>query len=276
MASWNLLRRCQTSCSSALTSSLRASKVGGGFPFALLPQRCFASSPPDTKLYEWRTYHLKPDTVPQYIAMCDETAALRKKLNPALLAFFQVETGGNVNEVRHLYCFDSISHRAEIRAGGAANAEWRDFLKNSLPFVASMKSELFTSSAECHAAAESVHPQNFRPANDGPGFYEMRSYQLILGYNPVPKLYDAFASGLPAKVAADPTGGQLAFLGASEVGTLNQVVELWRYKSWEDMLTARQAARPVQAWRDTIGTVAPMVQHFDTSALKPWAFSPWQ
>lgn len=262
----------------ALSVSGAATATAWMWTRALLPRQraSFATKAEDAKLYEWRTYHLKPDAVPDYVAICDETAALRKSINPALKAFFQVETGGNVNEVRHLYCWDSVTHRATVRAEGAANPEWRAFLKASLPMVASMKSELFTASAACHAAANSVHPLEFAPSTDGPGFYEMRSYQLILGYSPVPKLFDAFAAGLPAKVAADPTGGQLAFLGASEVGTLNQVVELWRYKSWEDMLTARQAARPVQAWRDTIATVAPMVSHFDTAMLKPWAFSPWQ
>lgn len=97
--------------------------------------------------------------------------------------------------------------------------------------------------------------------------YELRSYQLHPGYGSVPKLLEAFKKGwvgleeqdisashrkkkgqeatttnnklphpttnrrLPDKVAADPEGGALVMFGYTDVGMLNHVVELWRYKS---------------------------------------------
>ena len=39
---------------------------------------------------------------------------------------------------------------------------------------------------------------------------------------------------------------------------------------------ARQAARGVTEWRDTIAAVTPLVQKFETSTLHATAFSPWQ
>lgn len=39
---------------------------------------------------------------------------------------------------------------------------------------------------------------------------------------------------------------------------------------------ARQAARTVPKWRETIGAVTPGVQHFTSSFLHPAPFSPWQ
>lgn len=36
-------------------------------------------------------------------------------------------------------------------------------------------------------------------------------------------------------MAADPTG-QLAFIGSSDVGLLNQVVEIWRYPSAQHLI----------------------------------------
>jgi type IV secretory pathway TrbD component len=38
---------------------------------------------------------------------------------------------------------------------------------------------------------------------------------------------------------------------------------------------ARQAARTVPRWRDTIAAVTPGVQHFRSSFLHPTSFSPW-
>ena len=39
---------------------------------------------------------------------------------------------------------------------------------------------------------------------------------------------------------------------------------------------AREAARTVKAWQDTIRDVTPLVQTFETCLLHPTPFSPWQ
>jgi hypothetical protein len=54
-----------------------------------------------------------------------------------------------------------------------------------------------------------------------------RAWPLPCPTRPVP------GRRLPSKLAADPgpQGGRLALVGMCDVGTLNQVVELWRYPS---------------------------------------------
>jgi hypothetical protein len=80
---------------------------------------------------------------------------------------------------------------------------------------------------------------------------------------------------VPYKIAADPTG-QLVHFGFTDVGTLNTVLELWRYPSAEACIRARQAARAVPAWREAIAAVTPGVQHFTSAFLHPLPFSPMQ
>lgn len=80
---------------------------------------------------------------------------------------------------------------------------------------------------------------------------------------------------LPGKVAAD-RDGRLVLFAHSDVGLLNNVVELWRYPSAQGCIHARQAARGVPGWREAIGAVTPSVQHFQSSFLHPTSFSPWQ
>lgn len=92
----------------------------------------------------------------------------------------------------------------------------------------------------------------------------------------MPKLVEAFKNGLPHKVQADPEHGKLVFFGWSDVGLLNNVVELWRYESAASCIRARQAARKVPQWRETIGAITPGVQHFESAFLHPAKFSPWQ
>ena len=123
------------------------------------------------------------------------------------------------------------------------------------------------------------------------GVFELRTYQLELGYNPIPKLIGHMVEGLPSKLASDPgvvsggggggdgdddhqPKGRLVFMGYSDVGKLNQFVELWRYPSFQDHILVREGARTADKWRKTIGEIAPMVQMFDTKLVKPASFSP--
>ena len=101
-------------------------------------------------------------------------------------------------------------------------------------------------------------------------------YQLHPGYGSVPKLISAFEKGVPSKIAADPEDGKLVYFGYTDVGQLNTVVELWRYPSTGACMRARQAARKVPEWRETIAAVTPGVQFFRSTFLNPLPFSPLQ
>ena len=81
---------------------------------------------------------------------------------------------------------------------------------------------------------------------------------------------------VPEKIAADPEKGSLVYFGYTDVGVLNTVIELWRYPSAGSCMRARQAARTVPAWRETIGAVTPGVQHFRSIFMNPLPFSPLQ
>jgi hypothetical protein len=88
-------------------------------------------------------------------------------------------------------------------------------------------------------------------------------------------LLNLFLCRIPHKIAADPEG-QLVWFGYSDVGVLNQVIELWRYPSAQACINARQAARKVQPWRDAIAAVTPGVQWFQSAFMQPVSFSPMQ
>ena len=107
--------------------------------------------------------------------------------------------------------------------------------------------------------------------------FELRAYQLELGYNPIPKLIAHMADGLPSKLASDPDEkGALIGMFYSDVGRLNRFVEVWRYDSAQNHIAAREAARGAQAWRACVGHIAPMVQMFDTKLTEPTRCSPTQ
>ena len=184
----------------------------------------------------------------------------------------------------HFYHYSDMNQRDEVRLRLAGHQEWQEkYIDVARPYVAAQRSRIFLQAADAMQAGQAVPIQSFqksgsnppRSAEKFPPIYEMRTYQLHPGYGTAPKLREAFAQGLPHKVAADPTG-ELVFFGYSDIGTLNQIIELWRYPSAQACIQARQASRTIQEWRTCIGSVTPMVQYFETQFLHPANFSIWR
>lgn len=74
-------------------------------------------------------------------------------------------------------------------------------------------------------------------------------------------------------MAASP-GTELVFFGFTDVGMLNNVIEIWQYESAQACIQSRQESRKVQPWRDCIATITPKVQNFRSMFMYPLRGSP--
>lgn len=232
-------------------------------------------------LVEFRTYRLSPARMAAYVDLCAKTSDVRKRLNPGFMAYLLPEAGCSLSEVFHLYHYESWDERDAVRAAMGADPAWRQFIADGRPSIEHQANAMYVEALECMRAAGAVgdgSARAFSPKNSAKApVYELREYQLELGYNPIPKLREAFVTGLPSKVAADSEGrGEPAFFGFTDVGNLNRFCEIWRYASCQEAMLAREAGRKSAEWRKAIGAVAPMVQSFSTCFLRPAPFSPWQ
>ncbi|KAG2447150.1 hypothetical protein HYH02_007896 [Chlamydomonas schloesseri] len=230
-------------------------------------------------LVEVREYTLKPEGVKAFMDVSAEYADVRKELLP-FLGLFTCDVGSCLHRVTHMYAYDSFDQRDTVRAAALKDPRWRKFIELSRPHVQYQENKVMLEARPIYAALQLPPTAQFKappkaPGSSGKVVYELRSYQLSPGYGSVPKLVEAFSAGLPHKVAADPDG-KLVFFGYTDVGMLNHVMELWRYPSAQACIQARQAARTVPKWRETIGSVTPGVQHFTSAFLHPAPFSPWQ
>ncbi|CAE7260262.1 unnamed protein product [Symbiodinium natans] len=102
--------------------------------------------------------------------------------------------------------------------------------------------------------------------------YELRTYQLKLGYTTVPDFVALYTKGLKEKLAADTTGqSRLVSLMYCEAGAaqLNTVHELWRHNSMQGSLASREASRGAPGWRQAIGSIAEMALTFHSQILRP-------
>jgi hypothetical protein len=98
-----------------------------------------------------------------------------------------------------------------------------------------------------------------------------------LGYDTVPKFLELYGSGLPSKLNADGTDPTttLVTLLYSEVGRLNEVIEVWRHGNGvAAMEQSRVAARNATAWRSAIASIADLAIEFSATIHRPLPFSP--
>ena len=106
--------------------------------------------------------------------------------------------------------------------------------------------------------------------------WELRTYQLVLGYPTVPRFLELYAGGLSDKLAADDSGAsQLATLLYSDCGSLNVVMELWRHESMQRAQESRAASRKAAKWKAAIGEIAELTTSFTTTYMRPLRESPW-
>lgn len=76
-----------------------------------------------TKLYELRTYSVKPSCMEKYVQLTKNKYHLRKS-HSKMIGFWLTNIGG-VNEAVHIWEYDNLSHRASVRAALGADRTWK-------------------------------------------------------------------------------------------------------------------------------------------------------
>ena len=117
-------------------------------------------------------------------------------------------------------------------------------------------------------------------ARSSPTIFEVRKYNLRLGYDTVPNFLKLYGEGLPSKLTAPGTdeSTSLVTLLYSEVGRLNEVIEIWRHgNGLEGMERSRVAARSAGQWRSAIKKIADLAIEFRSTVHQPLeGYSPLQ
>jgi len=234
-------------------------------------------------LIELREYDVLPARSAEYKQLTAAAMPVRLSHTPCRLFSFP-ETGGRLDVATHFYYYgDGHDERNTARAGAASDPSWKSHTTEILPCVTAMRSSLYAeapfiaSTPEVCGIAEVMAPQV--DSDDGNCIYEIRRYRLKLGYDTVPKFLGLYGEGLPSKLAAKGTdrSTSLTTVIYSEVGNLNEVIELWRHGGGTAaMENSRVAARTAVEWRNAIAQIAKLANEFNSSIHRPAHFSPWQ
>ena len=205
-------------------------------------------------IFEFRTYTLKVGTVGEVIKRFAAGYENRKKLSK-LAAFWYTDIGP-LNQITHVWPYESLGRRAEIRAEAIQADDWPPKIAEFLEY---QESEIMMPLAFAPA---------LEPGKHGP-FYEMRSYIIAAGsQGENTKRWEAFIGEREKRSA---------IVGAfySDLGRLNKFIHIWPYASLDERFEIRKKAAADGIWPPRGGKPGSLISQANKIML-PADFSPMQ
>ena len=179
-------------------------------------------------IYEVRTYTLKPGGVPQFEKNFGEALPHREKYSK-LGAFWHTDIGP-LNQVIHVWPYENLAERDQIRADAAKDPNWPP---KSDGLILNMESEIFT-------PAEFMRPMGGDQALGN--IYEMRIYTYQPGT--MGEVLKRWTAAIPHREEYSPLAAGMS----SELGGLNKWMHVWPYKDLEDRNRVRAEASSNPNW----------------------------
>ena len=201
-------------------------------------------------IHEIRTYQLQSGTTPQFLAATGAMVEKRIEYSP-LIGFFYTEVG-QLNQVVHIWQYDDLNHRTEIRANVVEDGIWPP---DNADITITQQSDIYI-------------PAPFMPEVDikrdiGP-LFELRIYRYPAGT--IPKVIEAWSENFEARNRLSPAVG----VWYTEIGNLNLWAHMWAYESYEHRTDARKEFAAI-GWPPKSG-VSPL--HMQNMLLIAADFSP--
>ena len=94
------------------------------------------------KIYEMRTYHLKPGAMRTFLERWESAIPSREKYSPLTACWYGELT--NLNRFVHVWPYESFEERLRIRAEAAKDPNWPP---NTLEFIDTMENKLLFSAS---------------------------------------------------------------------------------------------------------------------------------
>jgi len=179
-------------------------------------------------IYEVRTYRLKPGQVGELEKRIAEVLPYRDKFS-RLAAFWHTELGP-LNQVVHVWPYESLQQRAEIRARVAKEeSRWPPKV---MDLIETMEAEIFL-------PAPFMGPLSDKRLGN---IYEIRTYLYQPGS--IPEVLARWAKAIPRRIELSP----LVACWYSEIGDVNQFMHIWAYQDLAERDRIRAEALKLPHW----------------------------
>ncbi len=232
--------------------------------------RLLSSSP--QPVVELREDFLFPKYSKSYFGSFEDAQHERMTTGPSRLCFVsRSDLGGPLHAATHAYYFSGgLAELQEQRA----NEESNDNGDGLQAYIQSQQNSVYVEAPLVKEQSNFI--VGLENSTVGPSektsILEIRKYNLKLGYDTVPKFLELYGAGLPSKIQApgnDPTTSLVTLL-YSEVGRLNEVIEIWSHGDGVPaMERSRVAARKAQEWRTAIASIADLAIEFRSTIHRP-------
>jgi hypothetical protein len=210
-------------------------------------------------LHELRIYTLKTGAAPQAAKNSGEVGRnIRGDDYGKLLGYWLPEIGP-LNQVMHLWGYESYAERERLRGALGKNERWTgEYLPLMRPILLRQDIRLLN---------PIIAPAT--PAEVG-NIYEFRYYRLQPGA--MKRWVELFTKVLPIREKYSKIVG----LWNTEAGQPNEVCHIWAYKSFGARMEARHAASQDPAWQAYLKEGGQLIDEMNSVLMLPSAHSPLQ
>ncbi len=95
-----------------------------------------------SKIVELRTYDLQPGSHPEWLKIYqDSVVDLQQEILGHRFGYFHTELGP-LNQIVHMWAYDSLDDRARRRAELTSRPEWAEFTPKVRPLLQKMESKI--------------------------------------------------------------------------------------------------------------------------------------
>lgn len=116
--------------------------VVGTEALELEPRREIQPTAARGKLYELRQYNFQPDGAAAFFERFESIVPLRETYSE--IVGWWKPVSGELQQMVHLWVYDSFEHRAAVRAKCMADEKWLEYLDTVYPLLSTMKSALLS------------------------------------------------------------------------------------------------------------------------------------
>ncbi len=207
-------------------------------------------------LHELRTYTLNPGTLPAYMKASETIGRPARGNNYGTNHGYWYTEFGTLNQIWHLWTYDSYAERTRLRAELQNNERWtQEYIPAIRPLINRQDIRFLN-------AAKPITP----PKAEG-GIYELRMYRTALGK--APAWAQAYMDVMPAREKYGHNVG----LWTGEAPQPNEGFHMWNYSSVDARIAMRKALFQDPDWHVFLQRTAGFVVEMESILLLPTPYS---
>jgi hypothetical protein len=208
-------------------------------------------------IFELRTYTLKQGTLAEVVKAASTVARdIRKDNYGKLEGYWQTEIGP-LNQVLHLWSYQSLNERAQLRAELNKNPRW------SAEYVPLIRPNLIRQDIRLLNAVRGPAAPTRTP-----NVYEFRNYRAKPGG--VPQWLKLFTGVLEIREKYSKIVG----LWATEAPQVNEVCHIWAYPDLNTRAAVRAEVAKDPGWQEFVKQGTELLEEMHSTVMLPAPHSP--